>query len=165
MKNTILVVLSLFSFATFSQVKKSKEINEKKIEVVEIKKMDSNEPVMDIGPARFEEPQDQNIIYTTSAVDLPPQYPGGTAAFFKFIGMNFRYPEDPEFTGGKMMVLFIVEKDGNLSDIKAVKGLGFGTEQEIVRVLKMSPRWNAAMKNGEKVRVSYTIPITLYGAK
>lgn len=109
--------------------------------------------------------EDAEKVYESIAVDMQPVFSGGTTAFFKFVSMNFHYPDDPEFSGGKMMVTFIVEKDGSLSEIKTIKGMGFGTEQEIVRVLKMSPRWNAAMKNGEKVRTNYTIPITLYGGK
>lgn len=141
MKKIVLLYFLIVSFSAFSQ--------QTTIEV------EQNDAVL----------QNSDVVYSSNAVDIQPVFPGGTNAFFKFVGMNFRYPEDPEFTGGKMMVLFVVEKDGSLSDIKAVKSLGFGAEQEIVRVLKMSPRWNAAMINGEKVRASYTIPITLHSGK
>lgn len=141
MKKIVLLYFLVLSFVSFSQ----------------------NKTVVTVENTATE--KDSTLLYPTNAVDLQPVFSGGMSAFFKFISMNFHYPEDPEFSGGKMMVTFIVEIDGSLSEIKCVKGMGFGTEQEIVRVLKMSPRWNAAMKNGEKVRTNYTIPITLYGGK
>lgn len=109
--------------------------------------------------------ENNKTVFHTNTVDIQPGFPGGTSAFFRFVSANFHYPEEEEFNGGKMMVTFIVEEDGSLTDIKTLSGPGFGTDHEIYRVLKLSPKWNPAMKNGKKVRSNYSIPITLYGAK
>ena len=62
---------------------------------------------------------------------------------------------------GKVYVTFVVEKDGSLTDIKVIRDIGFGTGKEAIRVLKSSPKWTPGEKNGKKVRVLYSIPITI----
>lgn len=92
-----------------------------------------------------------------------PQFPGGIEKFYMFVGQNFRMPE--EFSKhkmeGKLFVEFMVEKDGSLSEFKIVKDLGYGVSDEVIRVLKLSPKWIPATENGQAVRVMYSLPITL----
>lgn len=92
-----------------------------------------------------------------------PQFPGGIEKFYMFVGQNFRMPE--EFSKhkmeGKLFVEFMVEKDGSLSEFKIVKDLGYGVSDEVIRVLKLSPKWIPATENGQTVRVMYSLPITL----
>jgi TonB family protein len=96
-----------------------------------------------------------------SKVDVLPSFPGGLAAFGKFLGTNLRYPATARDAGiqGRVYCQFVVEKDGSLSDIKIVRGIGYGCDEEAKRVLELSPKWNPGIQNGEKVRVSYTVPI------
>lgn len=64
-----------------------------------------------------------------------------------------------EHVQGRVWLSFIIEKDGKLSNIKVDRGIGFGTEEEALRVLKMAPAWRPGIQNGQPVRVKYNIPI------
>jgi len=94
-------------------------------------------------------------------VEQMPEFPGGYAAFAKYLQRNLRYPHSASENGimGRVFVNFIVEKDGSLTDITVSKGIGFGCDEEAVRVLKKSPKWSAGIQNKQKVRVMFTIPI------
>jgi hypothetical protein len=103
---------------------------------------------------------DDNNIYSTAGIEVKPDFPGGMAKFYKFVGNNYRTPEE-EGLSGKVYVTFVVEKDGSLTDIKVVRDIGFGTGKEAIRVLKSCPKWNPGEQNGKKVRVLYSLPITI----
>lgn len=105
-----------------------------------------------------------NSIYNTAGIEVKPNFPGGLEKFYKFISNNFKVPNE-EGLQGKIFVTFVVEKNGSLSDIKVIRDIGYGTGKEAIRVLKCSPRWNAGLQNGKKVRVQYSIPIPVYGRK
>ena len=109
------------------------------------------------GPADI---VDDNNIYNTAGIEVKPDFPGGMAKFYKFVGNNYRTPEELE-SSGKVYVSFVVEKDGSLTDIKVVRDVGFGTGKEAVRVLRSSPKWTPGEQNGKKVRVLYSLPITI----
>ncbi|HET8828379.1 MAG TPA: TonB family protein [Pelobium sp.] len=100
-----------------------------------------------------------NKVFTN--VEVLPSFPGGIQAFGKFLGQNLKYPDVAKKANiqGRVFCQFVVEKDGSLSNIKAVRGIGGGCDEEAVRVLSISPKWKPGMQNGEKVRVSYVIPI------
>ncbi|TDE45605.1 hypothetical protein E0I26_05825 [Flavobacterium rhamnosiphilum] len=87
--------------------------------------------------------------------------------FYKFVGKNFNIPEEVEKNKikGKVYLTFIVEMDGTLSDIKIIKDMGYGTGDEAVRVLKLSPKWIPAKINNKPVRVEYSLPITIRSSK
>jgi hypothetical protein len=91
-----------------------------------------------------------------------PEYPGGINEFYKYIAKNVQTPDDGEFKGGRVMASFVIEKDGTLSNIRIESDTaGFGVAKEVIRVLKASPRWEAGVQNGKKVRVQYRIPVQL----
>ncbi len=96
-----------------------------------------------------------------SKVDAVPSFPGGLQAFGKFLGGNLNYPKAAKDAKieGRVYAQFVVEKDGSLTDIKIVRGIGYGCDEEALRVIAISPKWNPGVQNGEKVRVSYTVPI------
>lgn len=102
-----------------------------------------------------------NQIFTS--VEVLPKFPGGEAAFGKFIQKYYKYPQAATEQGisGKVYTQFVVEKDGSLTDIKVVRDLGMGTGAEAVRVLKKMPKWEPGIQNGRPVRVAYTLPIAL----
>lgn len=110
--------------------------------------------------ATNEEEADQPI-YHFNAMSSPPSYSGGIANFYKFLGENIKYPSlaVENHIQGTVQVSFIVEKDGSLSDLVVNKKLGYGTDEEALRVLKLSKNWSPGMKDGQAVRVKYTIPI------
>ncbi|MNF78697.1 Gram-negative bacterial tonB protein [compost metagenome] len=66
---------------------------------------------------------------------------------------------------GKAYMQFVVEKDGSLSDLRTMKDIGYGIGDEVIRVLKLSPKWTAGSINGKPVRVMYSLPITIQAAK
>ncbi|HVS92274.1 MAG TPA: TonB family protein [Mucilaginibacter sp.] len=104
--------------------------------------------------------EDPNKIFT--AVEEEPSFPGGQDAFIKYLSKNIHYPAVARENGvqGKVFLSFVCEKDGSLTDIKVVRGIGSGCDDEAVRVLKNSPKWTPGVQNGKHVRVAYTIPIT-----
>lgn len=113
---------------------------------------------------------DAGITESTGAIDEPfrsveiePSFPGGMEAFSKYVQKNYRYPRQAMEQGvkGKVILTFIVERDGSLTDIKIVRDLKFGTGEEAVRLLKTSPKWSPGIQNGREVRVAYTLPIGL----
>jgi TonB family protein len=94
-------------------------------------------------------------------VEKQPQFPGGLEAFGKFLGANIKYPKADHDAGirGKVIVSFVVEQDGSLSDIKAIRSPSEAMKEEAIRVLQLSPKWQPGYQSGHAVRVSYTVPI------
>jgi beta-lactamase regulating signal transducer with metallopeptidase domain len=106
-------------------------------------------------------------IYENDAIEKQPEFPGGITAFYKFVGSNFKMPAEAEKNKieGKAYMQFVVEKDGSLSDLRTMKDVGYGIGDEVIRVLKLSPKWISGSVNGKPVRVMYTLPITIQAAK
>ncbi len=104
----------------------------------------------------------QGELYNSAGVEEKPEYPGGIQEFYKYIAKNFRQPNDKNFKGGRILVMFVVDRDGSLTDIK-VKDVGFGTREEAIRLMKNCKKWSPAKQKGVPVRCSYTIPISLKG--
>jgi Gram-negative bacterial TonB protein C-terminal len=101
-----------------------------------------------------------NLLYDIKGLDVKPDFPGGRDEFYKFIAKNYRTP-DVKKLNGKVYITFVIEKDGSLTEIKAIKDIGYGTGEEGVRVLGLSPKWLAGELNGQKVRCAYIIPISI----
>ena len=95
-------------------------------------------------------------------VEVMPEFPGGMEAMMKYLSENIKYPEQAKEknTQGRVLVTFIVEKNGSISDVKVVKGIGNGCDEEAVRVISAMPKWKPGMQNGKKVRVNFAIPIS-----
>ena len=94
-------------------------------------------------------------------VEEQPQPNGGMKAFYDYVGQNLKYPTRASRMGieGRVFVEFIVEKDGSLTDIKVARGIGGGCDEEAVRVIESSPKWNPGKQRGRPVRVRMVIPI------
>ena len=103
-------------------------------------------------------------IYNTAGVTEKPDFPGGMMEFYKFVGNNFKTPEQPNLKG-KVYITFIVEKDGSISNVKNIRDIGYGTGDEAVRVLNLSPKWIPGKMDGVPVRVMYSLPITIQSGK
>jgi TonB family protein len=95
-------------------------------------------------------------------INVTPEFPGGMEDFLKFIGRNLKYPKEAvkNGTSGTVLISFIVEKDGALTDVKVARDIGDGCGDEAVRVIKLSPVWNPGMQDGHPVRVAFSIPVT-----
>ena len=105
-----------------------------------------------------------NSIHTVAGIEIVPEFPGGMEKFYKFVGNNYQTPEE-EGLKGKVYVTFVVEKDGSLTDIKVIRDIGYGTGKEAIRVLNKCPKWTPGEQNGKKVRVLYSLPITIQSAE
>jgi periplasmic protein TonB len=100
-----------------------------------------------------------NKVYTV--VENIPVYPGGDAALMEFLSDNIRYPEEAKTSGvtGTVMVRFIVEKDGSVTNAKILQGLDGGCNEEVLRVVKLMKKWTPGKQNGKAVRVLYNLPV------
>ena len=95
------------------------------------------------------------------SVDKTPEFPGGIPAMFEFIGHTLKYPSPAKRAKvqGKVFVKMIVEKDGSINDAAIVKGIGFGCDEEVIRVVKAMPKWTPGQKDNAIVRTSFTLPV------
>lgn len=97
-------------------------------------------------------------------VDDMPQFPGGPSKLFEFLARNVRYPAEAEKAGvvGRVIVSFVVEKDGSISNAKTVKSIHPALDAEALRVINSMPKWTPGKKNGETTRVKYIVPINFH---
>jgi protein TonB len=82
-------------------------------------------------------------------------------AFYKYLGKAIKYPSVARENGtqGRVIVSFVCERDGSLTDVKVARGIGDGCDEEAIRVIKASPHWKPGIQNGRPVRVAYSVPI------
>ncbi|WP_246254382.1 M56 family metallopeptidase [Pedobacter foliorum] len=101
-------------------------------------------------------------VYDFVSLEAQPTFPGGMDQFYEYLKRSVRYPKEAfeNKVEGKVFLSFVVETDGSLTDIKVDRKLGSGTDEEAVRVLEESPKWNPGVQDGHKVRVKYNIPIS-----
>jgi protein TonB len=144
---------------------KIEEIKDKKLGAETIKgDPDAELTIEPVGNGPSEVIAEDNSIYNTAGIEVKPEFPGGMDKFLKFVGKNYNVPEE-EGLKGKVFVTFVVEKDGSLTDIKVIRDIGYGTGKEALRVLKSCPKWNPGEQNGKKVRVLYSLPISIQSAE
>ncbi|PWA06407.1 energy transducer TonB [Flavobacterium psychrotolerans] len=93
--------------------------------------------------------------------EKPPEFSSGLTKFYQFINENYRTPS-VEGLKGKVIVSFIVDIDGSLTDFVIVKDLGYGTGKEAIRVLKKCPKWSPGTQNGIPIRCVYSLPINIH---
>ncbi|KAF0204247.1 MAG: hypothetical protein FD170_565 [Bacteroidetes bacterium] len=95
-------------------------------------------------------------------VETMPSFPGGQKALENYLKINLKYPEAAKNAGikGTVFVSFVVERDGTLSDIRVVRGIGSGCDEEVIRLLKNMPKWKPGKQRGKAVRVSMNLPVT-----
>ena len=114
------------------------------------------EPVYDMGPTQLADGEEANV------ADESPEYPGGMEALYKYLAENIHYPEQAknDQIQGRVVISFVVEKDGGISDAKVVRGIGGGCDEEALRVVNAMPKWTPGKMRGEVVRVNFHLPIT-----
>jgi protein TonB len=103
----------------------------------------------------------KDTINVYDCVEQMPTFPGGTQKLKEFIEENLRYPKELEETcvQGRVIVRFIVERNGKLSNVKVVKSVHPALDKEALRIVKLMPRWIPGRQNGITVRVKFYIPI------
>ncbi|NCA85318.1 MAG: energy transducer TonB [Clostridia bacterium] len=122
--------------------------------------------MQDFVPVVQEEEQVQEM-EIFQVVETMPSFPGGDAARMKFLQENITYPQMARESGiqGIVYATFVVEPNGSVSDVRIMRGIGGGCDEEAIRVIKSMPKWNPGMQRGKPVRVQFTMPIkfTLQG--
>ncbi|MDY0089678.1 MAG: energy transducer TonB [Flavobacteriaceae bacterium] len=115
------------------------------------------------GPTDVVGTGETDEVFLNAVLSVKADFPGGLQKFYDYVGRNFRTP-DVDGLKGRILVSFVVERDGSLSDIKVIRDIGYGTGKEAIRVLKNSPKWIPGEQNGRKVRAQYQLPITIQPA-
>ena len=121
-------------------------------EVLKAKEVIATEPV--------KPKEEENKVF--DVVEQMPSFPGGNAALMNYLGQNIKYPVIAEENGiqGRVIVQFVVGKDGHISDVRVAKSVDPSLDKEAVRVVKGMPRWIPGKQNGQAVTVRYTLPVT-----
>jgi TonB family protein len=125
-------------------------------------KLDDSQPTKSEKKEKASNPDmtpDKNGVY--QICEQMPEFPGGVNALIDHVGRNVVYPEQAKEKEieGRVFVGFVVEKDGSISDVKVLRGIGGGCDEEAVRIISAMPKWKPGMQDGKPVRVSYQIPI------
>ncbi len=94
-------------------------------------------------------------------VEQMPQYPGGLSALGTFLGKKLKYPIKATGKGiqGNVILTFVIDRTGTISNIKVIRGIGGGCEEEAIRVVRLMPKWKPGKQKGKAVPVQYTLPI------
>ena len=108
------------------------------------------------------EPPKEEETKVFDVVEQMPSFPGGPSALFEYLSKNIKYPVVAEENGiqGRVIVSFVVERDGSITDVRVVKSVDPSLDKEAQRVVKSMPRWIPGKQNGSAVRVKYTVPVT-----
>ncbi len=106
-------------------------------------------------------PKEEEVEQVFTIVEDQPEFPGGMAAFYKFVGDNMDYPSQARRMGieGRVYVQFVVDKDGSVTEVTAVKGIGAGCDEEAERVLRTAPKFKPGKQRGRAVKVRMVLPI------
>lgn len=114
--------------------------------------------IKDEGPKVIETPVQAEIF---TVVEEQPNYPGGEEARIRFLQESIKYPEEAKELGiqGKVFVTFVVEVDGSITDVRVLRGIGGGCDEEAIRVVRSMPKWVPGKQRGVPVRVQFNLPI------
>ncbi len=139
------------------------EIVEDDVEVEDIEinaEIDQTEVVEEYTPVEVEEEEVVEAEVFTIVEEMP-SYPGGDMKMYEYLGKNIKYPQIARESGiqGRVFVNFVVEPDGSVSNVKVLRGIGGGCDEEAIRVVKSMPKWKPGKQRGKAVRVSYTLPV------
>lgn len=138
------------------------EIIEVELEIQDLEIDDDSQ--IDIEVAEYisempEEEYEEEEIFTI--VEKMPSFPGGIESLFSYLGNNIEYPDMAKDARieGKVYITFVVDKDGSIADVKVLRGIGGGCDEEAIRVVKGMPKWDPGEQRGKAVRVQYNLPI------
>ena len=159
-----IIAILLFAFACNNTDSKNSEIVEKSNKKVEAKaeakveKQKVEKRVKEEAVQKTETDSEDEIF---KVVEVMPTFPGGDKARMKYLSGAVVYPQKAKEDGvqGTVYVGFVVEKDGAVSDVKIMRGLGSGCDEAAMSAIEKMPNWNPGTQRGKAVRVAYTIPI------
>jgi len=126
---------------------------------IDVEADDQTEVEEYVPPVEDEEEVDEAEIFTV--VESMPTFPGGMGALMKYLAQNIKYPPLAKESGiqGRVFINFVVEPNGSISNVKVLRGIGGGCDEEAVRVVKSMPKWSPGKQRGKPVRVSYNLPV------
>lgn len=143
----------------------------RRIEIVDDTEETTDVPLIDVNVTN----ETENTTYLPPIEDEPeriddvpfiivenmPEFPGGLGQLYRYLGDNIKYPQIAKEIGtqGTVYINFIVEKDGSITGISLLRGIGGGCNEEALRVVQSMPHWKPGMQMGKPVRVSYNLPI------
>jgi len=137
------------------------EIVEDEVEVQdkEVIEMEVTETTVVEAPVQREEEVVEEQIFTI--VEEMPTFPGGEVEMRKYLGKSIKYPQMAQDAGisGTVFLTFEVDKDGKIKDVKVLRGIGGGCDEEAMRVVKAMPQWTPGKQRGKAVRVQFTLPV------
>jgi TonB family protein len=118
----------------------------------------TEEPKADENQNAMNTPEEET---TFLVVEEMPQFPGGEQAMFQYIGKQLEYPEEAKRKGveGRVFIEFIVEKDGSITNVHVMKGIGHGCDAAAKEVIENMPDWIPGKQRGKAVRVEYRMPL------
>lgn len=121
---------------------------------------DLDEAIPEYEPIVFEEEEEADD-YIFTIVEEQPEFPGGTEAMYKWLQENMRYPTMAREAGiqGTVFVTFVVERDGMITNVEVVRGIGGGCDDEAIRVVRNMPKWNPGKQRNQPVRVQFNLPV------
>lgn len=137
--------------------------NDVQVEQTEIASSEDDNTAIEIkevaAPVVVEEIVEEEIF---QVVEEMPSFPGGMGELMKFLGNNIKYPAVAQENGiqGRVIIQFVVEKDGSVANPVVVKGVDPALDKEALRVVKAMPKWTPGKQRGKAVRVKYTVPVT-----
>ncbi|MDL2305381.1 energy transducer TonB [Bacteroides sp. OttesenSCG-928-D19] len=113
-----------------------------------------------IAPEIEEDKVEETEIFTHA--EYMPEFPGGTGALFAYLSKNMKYPviSQENNVQGKVIVQFVVDKDGSISNVVVARGVDPYLDKEAIRVIQSMPKWKPGMQRNTPVRVRYTVPVT-----
>ena len=108
--------------------------------------------------------QSESSTKVYDAVDEMPSFPGGLNGLMTFLAQNMVYPVTAQENGvqGRVIVSFVVETDGSITDVKVARSVDPSLDREAMRVVKAMPKWTPGKKDGKPVRVKYTVPMVFH---
>ncbi len=104
---------------------------------------------------------EDNAIYSLKGIDVKPEFPEGLDKLNAIVNESYLKAGFEFEIKGKVYSIFVVEKDGSLSDVKILRGLDSVKGKELIRILKSLPKWNPGKQNGKIVRVHYVLPLVI----
>ncbi len=112
-----------------------------------------------VKPEVIEEEVVEQEIFTI--VETMPSFPGGQEKLMQYLATNIKYPQIARESNvqGRVYLSFVVEPDGSVSNVKVLRGIGAGCDEEAMRVVKAMPKWSPGKQRGKSVRVSYNLPV------
>lgn len=142
----------------FVEVPDKEEVEEIKI-IIDAEMLDDEAiPELIFDEEIPDEPVDEII----TIAEKMPEPAGGLGSFYKYVGESMDYPKAARRMGieGRVFVQFVVDKDGSLTEVKTIKGIGGGCDEEAERVLRNAPPWTPGKQRGKPVKVRMVLPIT-----